>query len=99
MAARSYRVDRLEGRLATLIGDDGATADVPRRCLPSGLREGSVISVPVTRGGHDWGGASADEAASRWHEALLGLILEQLRWRTTGGRLAGCVPSGFGGLP
>ena len=27
MAARTYQVDRLSGRLATLISDDGATAE------------------------------------------------------------------------
>lgn len=99
MSERTYQVDRVAGRLATLIGDDGASADIPLRWLPSGLHEGSVIRVKVGRAGHDWSTASADESASRWREALIGLILEQLRWRTMGGRVATCVPSGFGDMP
>ena len=95
----TFAVDRLEGRLATLLAGDGTVADVPLRWLPSGLREGSVIRVSIGSVGPDWATAAMDEAASTWREALLGLILEQLRWRWTGGRLASCVPTGFSDLP
>jgi hypothetical protein len=91
----TYAVDRLQGRLATLIAGDGTVADIPLRWLPSGLREGTVIKVAIGARGPDWGTAQSDEAASSWRDALIGLILEQLRWRRMGGALASCVSSGF----
>jgi hypothetical protein len=95
----TYAVDRLDGRLATLVDANGAVADVPRRWLPSGLQEGSVIRVTVGSFGPDWATAEADEAASRWREALLGLILTQLRMKSMNGRLQCCIASGFSDLP
>lgn len=97
MAARTkaFAVDRLDGRLARLISDDGTIADVPRRWLPSALGEGSVVRVALRPGGPDWGTAQPDEAARTWREALLGLILEELRWRARGSRV-GCVAPGLG---
>ena len=95
----TFAVDRIDGRLATLIDANGAVADVPRRWLPSGLREGSIIRVVVRAIGPDWATAEPDEAASRWREALLGLILTQLQMNAMNGRLQSCVSSGFGDLP
>jgi hypothetical protein len=93
--SRTYAVDQLDGRLARLVSDDGAIADVPRRWLPSGLGEGSVVRVGVNAGGPDWATAQADEAARTWRDALLGLILEEMRWRARGSRV-GCVAPGLG---
>jgi DUF3006 family protein len=92
-----YSVDRLDGRLARLVRDDGTVADVPRRWLPMALREGTVVkvAVPASGVGPDWATASTDEAAGRWREALLGLMLEELRWRARGSRV-GCVAPGLG---
>jgi hypothetical protein len=95
----TYAVDRLDGRLATLVSGDGAVADVPLRWLPPGLREGSIIRVTLSGRGPDWATAHSDEAASSWREAILGLILEQLRWRRMGGAVASCVSIGFADLP
>jgi len=92
---RTYAVDRLDGRLARLVSDDGTIADVPRRWLPSALREGSVVRVGLHPAGPDWATAQPDEAARTWREALLGLILEELRWRVRGSRV-GCVAPGLG---
>jgi hypothetical protein len=99
MSQRTYAVDLLGGRLATLVADDGTSADIPRRLLPSGFREGSVLRVAMGASGPDWTTAEPDEAASKWREALLGLMLEQLRWHVMGGRVASCVGSGFVDLP
>ena len=93
--SRTYAVDRLDGRLARLVGDDGTVADVPRRWLPAALHEGSVMRVALQAGGPDWATAQADEAARTWREALLGLMLEELRWRGRGSRI-GCVAPGLG---
>ena len=79
------------------MGDDGTVADIPRRWLPAALREGTVMRVAVPGGGTgpDWATAQPDDVASKWREALIGLILEQLRWRGRGSR-AGCLAPGFG---
>ena len=94
--SRTYSVDQLDGRLARLVGDDGTVADIPRRLLPSALSEGTVMRVELPAGGPpDWATAHADERASKWREALLGLILEQLRWRRSGTPM-GCLGPGLG---
>lgn len=95
--SRTYAVDRLDGRLAHLVGDDGTVADIPRRWLPAALSEGTVmrVTLPASGAPPDWATAQADERASRWREALLALMLEQLRWRRSGTPL-GCLGPGFG---
>lgn len=92
---RTFTVDRLDGRLARLVGDDGTIADVPRRWLPSALGEGSVMRVALQPGGPDWASAQPDEATRTWRDALIGLMLEELRWRWGGSRI-GCVAPGLG---
>ncbi len=58
-----YTVDRLEGDIAVLLGDDGKTYDVARRELPKGAREGSVLRAPAgPKGAPDWSRAVLDEA-------------------------------------
>jgi hypothetical protein len=95
--SRTYAVDRLDGRLARLVGDDGTIADIPRRWLPAALREGTVmrVAVPARGNGPDWATAQPDDAAGRWRETLLGLMLEELRWRARGSRI-GCLAPGLG---
>lgn len=95
--SQTYSVDRLDGRLARLVRDDGSVAEVPRRWLPAALREGTVmrVAVPAPGSGPDWATARPDEAACRWREALLGLMLEELRWRGRGSRI-GCLAPGLG---
>lgn len=92
---RTYAVDRLDGRLARLVSDDGSTAEIPRRWLPAALKEGTVLRVSVAPGGPDWAGAQLDEARRRWRDALIGLMLEELRWRASGSRI-GCLAPGLG---
>ena len=56
-----YCIDRFEGRMAVVIGDDGATYDVPKRRLPKGVREGSVLRVDLGSDGvPEWKGARVD---------------------------------------
>lgn len=92
---RSYAVDRLDGRLARLVSDDGTVAEIPRRWLPAALGEGAVMRVSVRPGGPDWASAQLDEAKRRWRDALIGLMLVELRWRA-GGRSVGCLAPGLG---
>jgi len=43
-----FAVDRLEGRVAVLIADDGRELDVPRAKLPKdGRREGAIVNVEL----------------------------------------------------
>lgn len=58
-----YVIDRFEGKIAVIVGDDGRTFDVRREQLPKGCREGTVLNVEA--GGPDspdWSGAAIDEA-------------------------------------
>lgn len=58
-----YVIDRLEGRIAVIVGDDGRTFDVPKRRLPPGSREGIVLRLET--GGDqapDWSRAVIDDA-------------------------------------
>jgi len=57
-----YAVDRLEGQMAVLAGDDETTVDLPRRNLPARVREGSVLRVELGADGRpDWASAKIDD--------------------------------------
>ena len=58
-----YAVDRIEGKIAVVVADDGRTFEVPRHDLPKGCREGTVLRIDVvTRGTPVWADAVIDEA-------------------------------------
>jgi Protein of unknown function (DUF3006) len=58
-----YTVDRLEGEIAVLVGDDGAALDVLAADLPLEVGPGSVLRVPLTATGlPDWSSAVVDDA-------------------------------------
>jgi hypothetical protein len=57
-----YAVDRLEGSIAILVSDSGATVQMPRVELPTGLREGAVLRVRFgAQNLPDWSSAVIDE--------------------------------------
>jgi len=57
-----YTVDRVEGDVAVLVGDDGAAIDVPRNTLPVRVREGMVLRVRLAgRGRPDWSICTIDD--------------------------------------
>ena len=56
-----YVVDRIEGSVAVLGGDDGSKADVDASVLPDGVREGSSLVLD----GGAWSVDEADEAERR----------------------------------
>jgi hypothetical protein len=57
-----YAVDRIEGAIAVLVGDDGTTTDLERSALPSRTKEGTVIRVSLGSDGRpDWSTAEIDE--------------------------------------
>ena len=58
-----YVVDRVEGKIAVVVADDGRTFDVPQRVLPKGAREGSVLRIDAaSTDAPDWTDAIIDEA-------------------------------------
>jgi hypothetical protein len=58
-----YVVDRIEGKVAVVVAEDGSELDVPRRGLPKGSREGTVLRIDAAAGETpDWGQAVIDEA-------------------------------------
>ncbi len=58
-----FVVDRIEGTTAVILADDGRTFDVPRRALPKGSREGTVLRVDgEDLEAPDWSRAVIDEA-------------------------------------
>ena len=57
-----YAVDRLEGQMAVLVGDDESTVDLPRRDLPARVREGTILRVELGADGRpDWASAKIDD--------------------------------------
>ena len=58
-----FVVDRIEGTIAVVVADDGSEFDLPRRGLPKGTREGTVLRIDAAAGETpDWGQAVIDEA-------------------------------------
>jgi len=56
-----FAIDRLEGQLAVLIADDGASVEVAKTSLPKRVREGTVLRVSLSGGKPDWTSAKIDE--------------------------------------
>lgn len=81
-----FAVDRIEGQIAVVVGDDGKPHDVARSELPGGTREGSVLRVPLLADGSaDWSRARLDEAERRRRLAESRERLDRLRSRDPGG--------------
>ena len=80
-------VDRLEGKIAVLIADDGRELEVSRRQLPQdGRREGAVLRVDLNESGEPvWPSARVDreEEERRLDEARR--RLDRLRATDPGG--------------
>ncbi len=86
--ARLFAVDRIEGAVAVLIGDDAAVVEVPRTQLPPGATEGSVLRVPAGTGGvPDWAAATLDEAERQRRLEAARRRLERLARRDPGGNI------------
>jgi hypothetical protein len=81
-----YAVDRLEGNIAVLVSDLGATLQMPRVELPTGLREGAVLRVRFgAQNLPDWSSAVIDkeEEQRRLREAKE--MLDDLKRSDPGG--------------
>jgi hypothetical protein len=81
-----YVVDRIEGDIAVLVGDDNKSFDVPRRQLPKGTREGSVFRLTKTiKGQPDWTMAELDEVERKRRLKEMKETVERLRKKDPGG--------------
>ncbi len=85
---RRYVVDRFEGKMAVLEGDEGMI-EVTGRVLPEGCKEGDVLVV-LERTGVDpvrWR-FRVDQEATNQRRAEAAKILDELRDRDPGGDVA-----------
>ena len=81
-----YAVDRIEGNIAVLVSDTGATVHVPRVELPTGIREGAVLRVRFgAKNLPDWSSAVIDkkEEERRLREATK--MLDEMKRSDPGG--------------
>lgn len=84
--AEFYVIDRIEGRIAVLIGDDGQTYQVPLDQLPRGIAEDVVLRVSSGAGGQpDWKRAVSDAAERNRRIARSREIYDELRKQDPGG--------------
>ena len=83
---RIWVVDRVEGGVAVLVGDDDQeTLDVPLSVLPPGSREGSVLRVGESAGEPLWTSAVLDEELRLERLRQAEAALDELRKRDPGG--------------
>jgi hypothetical protein len=83
VAMAYYVVDRLEGKIAVVVADDGRTFDVARSDLPKGCREGTVLRADD--GDPDWSQAKIDEAEGRRRLDVARDTLKRLKETDPGG--------------
>ena len=66
MKTAFYAVDRIEREIAVLVSDSGATVQMPRIELPTGIREGAVLRVRLgAQNLPDWSSAVIDREEER----------------------------------
>jgi hypothetical protein len=81
-----YTVDRMEGDIAVLVGDDGVELDVPEKTLPVKVREGVVLRVRLAADGTpDWSSATLDPAERERRLKQARETLNRLRRTDPGG--------------
>ena len=78
-------VDRIEGRVAVLIADDGALHQVAMADLRGAVREGAVFRVPIEAGVPRWARAQRDAAEEARRRTAAQARLDALRRGDSGG--------------
>lgn len=84
-AWRFFTVDRIEGTVAVLLGDDRSTYDVPLSGLPSIAGEDTVLRVPMDGGAPRWSRATVDDAERQRRLARAKAALDELKKQDPGG--------------
>ena len=86
MTTAFYVVDRPEGKMAVLVSDKGETIETPRRELPHGVREGSVLRVRLGAANvPDWSSAVIDKEEERRRLREAKEMLDDLKRSDPGG--------------
>jgi hypothetical protein len=85
MTTAFYAVDRLEGKFAVVVGDDGKMIDVERSKLPRQVREGTVLRVRGGVTGPDWSSAEVDRAEEERRRTAARKVLDDLKRSDPGG--------------
>ena len=80
-----YTVDRIEGDIAVLVGDDGVGVDVRRNALRVRVREGMVLRVGLSDHGPDWSSCTIDDGERERRLAEARERLARLRNTDPGG--------------
>ena len=83
---RTWVVDRIEGEVAVLVADDDQeTLDMPLNVLPRGVRGGTVLKVPESKGHPLWVSAVLDEELRLKRLGQAETTLDELKNRDPGG--------------
>ena len=83
---RVWDVDRIEGEIAVLVADDNQEMlDMPLNILPRGVREGTVLKVPESKGHPLWVSAVLDEELRLKRLGQAETTLDELKNRDPGG--------------
>lgn len=83
---RIYVVDRLQGDVVVLVGDDSGAVEVSRSELPVEVAEGDCLRVPVAEDGTGaWQRARIDEELREQRLRENQKVLDELRKRDPGG--------------
>ena len=81
-----YVVDRLEGDVVVLVGDDSRAVEVSPSELPVEVAEGDCLRVPVAEDGSEaWQRARIDEELREQRLQENQAVLDELRKRDPGG--------------
>jgi hypothetical protein len=85
--SRTFVVDRREGRMLVLVGDDATAVDVPASRVPKSCRgEGSVLRVPLDDDGVPlWSESVRDHPEEKRRRADLANREKRLRSSDPGG--------------
>jgi hypothetical protein len=83
---RIYVVDRLEGDIVVLVGDDSGAVEMSASELPVEVGEGDYLRVPVAADGSEaWQRARIDEELREQRLGENRAVLDELKKRDPGG--------------
>ncbi len=86
MKTAFYAVDRIERDIAILVSDSGATVQMPRVELPTGIREGAVLRVRFgAQNLPDWSSAVIDKEEEKRRLRDANEMLDDLKRSDPGG--------------
>jgi hypothetical protein len=82
---RALTVDRVEGKVAVLVDDNGRAANVELSRLPPGAREGSVLRAPDRYGKPDFSAMTLDDEEMKRRVGVVGAAQKKMGAGDPGG--------------